>query len=48
MINEYKILAGKPEGNIPLGRCVDNIKIGLRKLRLECVEWINLAQYRDL
>jgi hypothetical protein len=33
--NAYRILAGKPEGKKPLGRprrrCVDNIKMDLRK-----------------
>jgi hypothetical protein len=39
VINEYKILFGKPEGKRPLGRprCRwnDNIKMYLRKIGLE-------------
>jgi hypothetical protein len=47
MRNAYKILAGNPEGNRPLGRprhsLEDNIKMILRKQGLR-VDWINLAQ----
>jgi hypothetical protein len=49
--NAYKILAGKPESNRPLGRhrpkWGDNIKMDLRKMGLEGVDWIHLAQDRD-
>jgi hypothetical protein len=35
--NKYRILVGKPEGKIPLGRqrrkWVDNIKMNLREIR---------------
>jgi hypothetical protein len=46
--NEYMILVGKPEGRTPLGRprrrWVDNIKIDLRDIRWDGVDWIDLAQ----
>jgi hypothetical protein len=49
--NAYRILVGKPEGKIPLGkpRCrwVDNIKIDLRETGWDGVDWIDLAQDRD-
>jgi hypothetical protein len=49
--NAYRILMGKPEGNRPLGRprhmWVDNIKIDLREIRWDGVDWIDLALDRD-
>jgi hypothetical protein len=49
--NAYWILVGKPEGKRPLGRpkCrwVDNIKIDLREIVWDGVDWIDLAQDRD-
>jgi hypothetical protein len=49
--NAYRILVGKPEGMRPLGkprhRWVDNIKIDLREIRWDGVDWIDLAQDRD-
>jgi hypothetical protein len=49
--NPYRILVGKPEGKRPLGRprCrwVDNIKMDLREIRWESMDWIELAQDRD-
>jgi hypothetical protein len=49
--NAYKILAGKPEGKRPLGRprhrWVDNIKMDLREIGWDGVDWIDLAQNRD-
>jgi hypothetical protein len=48
--NAYKILVGKPEGRRPLGRprrgWEDNIKMDLREIGLEGVDWIHLAQVR--
>jgi hypothetical protein len=48
--NAYRILVGKPEGKRPLGRprrrWVDNIKIDLRELGWDGVDWIDLAQDR--
>jgi hypothetical protein len=49
--NAYRILVGKPEGKRPLGRqrCrwVDNIKMDLRELVWEGVDWIDMALDRD-
>jgi hypothetical protein len=51
MRNAYQILVGKPEGKRPLGRprrrWEDNIKMDLRKVGLEEVDCIHLAQDRD-
>jgi hypothetical protein len=48
--NAYRILVGKPEGKIPLGRprrrWVDNIKMDLREIRWDGVDWIDMAQDR--
>jgi hypothetical protein len=45
--NAYRILVGKPEGKGPLGRprrrCVDNIKIDLREIGWDDMNWIDLA-----
>ena len=42
---------GKPEGNRPLGRprlrWKDNIKMDLQEVERGCMEWIQLAQFRD-
>jgi hypothetical protein len=42
---------GKPEGKSPLGtprrRWVDNIKMDLREIGCDCMNWIDLAQDRD-
>jgi hypothetical protein len=47
----YKILVGRPEGKIPLGRTrrrlVDNIKVGVREIGWGDMDWIDLAQVRD-
>jgi hypothetical protein len=49
--NAYRILVGKPEGKISLGRpsCrwVDNIKMDLREIGCDGVNWIHLAQNTD-
>jgi hypothetical protein len=49
--NACRILVGKPEGKRPLGRprrrWVDNIKIDLREIRWDGMDWIDLAQDRD-
>jgi hypothetical protein len=46
--NTYRILVGKPEGEGPLGRprhrWVDNIKMVLREIGWDCMEWVDLAQ----
>jgi hypothetical protein len=47
----YKVLVGKPEGKRPLGRprrrWEDGIRLDLREIGLEGVDWIRLAQDRD-
>jgi hypothetical protein len=49
--NAYTILVGKPEGKRPLGRrrrrWVDSIKMNLREIGWEGMDWIHLAQDRD-
>jgi hypothetical protein len=48
--NAYGILVGKPERKRPLGRArrrwVDNIKIDLREIGWDGMDWIDLAQDR--
>jgi hypothetical protein len=49
--NAYRILVGKPEGKRPLGRLrrtwVGNIKMDLREIGWDGVDWIHMAQDRD-
>jgi hypothetical protein len=49
--NSCRILVGKPQGKIPLGRprhrCVENIKMDLREIGWDGVNWIDIAQDRD-
>jgi hypothetical protein len=45
--NAYRILVGKPEGNRPRRRSVNNIKADLRKIGWSDVDWIEQAQYKD-
>jgi hypothetical protein len=49
--NAYRLLVGKPKGNIPLGRprrrWVDDIKINLLEIGWGGVDSIGLAQDRD-
>jgi hypothetical protein len=49
--NAYRILVGKPEGKRLLGtprrRWVDNIKMDLREIGWNGMDWIDLAQDRD-
>jgi hypothetical protein len=46
-----RILVGKPEGKRPLGRpgrrWMDNVKVDLRKVGWDGMEWIDMAQDRD-
>jgi hypothetical protein len=46
--NSYRILVAKPEGKIPLGRprrrWVNNIKMDLREIGWDGMDWIDLAQ----
>jgi hypothetical protein len=44
--NAYRILMGKPEGRRPVGsrhRWVGNIKMDLREIGWDCMDWIDLA-----
>ncbi|KAJ4447410.1 hypothetical protein ANN_09417 [Periplaneta americana] len=49
--NAYKVLVGRPEEKIPLGRprrrWKDNIKMDLREVGYDNRDWINLAQDKD-
>jgi hypothetical protein len=49
--NAYSIFVGNQEGNRQLGRprlrWVDNIKMDLREIGWDGMDWINLAQERD-
>jgi hypothetical protein len=51
MRNAYKILVGKLEEKRPFGRprcrCEDNIRMDLREIDWEIVDWIHLDQDRD-
>jgi hypothetical protein len=46
----YRVLVGRPEGKRPLGRprrrWEDNIKMDLREIGIDGVNWIRLAQDR--
>jgi hypothetical protein len=48
----HNILVGRPEGKRPLGkprrRREDNIKMDLREIGFGDVDWIHLAQDRDM
>jgi hypothetical protein len=49
--NACRILAGKPEGKRPLGRPRRrwvNIKMDLKEIKRDGMNWIGLAQDRDL
>ena len=47
----YRVLVGKPERRRLLGRprrrWEDNIRMDLREVGCWCVDWMELAQYRD-
>jgi hypothetical protein len=49
--NTYRILVGNPEGREPLGRprrrWVDNIKMDLREIGWDGMDWIDLTLDRD-
>jgi hypothetical protein len=51
MRDAYEILVGKPEGKRPLRRPTcrweDNIRMDLREIGWEGVDWIHLTQDRD-
>ena len=46
----YRVLVGKPEGKRSLGRprrrWEDNIRMDLREVGCECVDWMDLVQDR--
>jgi hypothetical protein len=48
--NAYRTLVGKPEGKRPLGRprrrWVDNIKMDLREMGWDGVDWMDMARDR--
>jgi hypothetical protein len=50
--NAFRILVGKPEGRMPLGRhihrWVHNIKVDLREIGWSGMDWIDVAQNRNL
>jgi hypothetical protein len=50
-MNVYRILMGMPERKRPLGRprwrWVDDIKMDLREIGWDGMDWIDLAQDRD-
>jgi hypothetical protein len=49
--NAYRILVGKAEGKRRLGRprrrWVDNIKMDLREIGWDGVDWMDMAEDRD-
>jgi hypothetical protein len=49
--NAYRILVGKPEGKRPLGRPrhwrVDSVKMELREITWDGMDWLDLAQNKD-
>jgi len=49
--NSYKILVGKPEEERRLGRprrrWDDNIRMDLKEIGWECVDWMRLTQDRE-
>jgi len=51
VLNAYSILVGNPAGKKPLGRSrhrwEDNIRMDLRKIGWEDVDWMHLPQVRD-
>jgi hypothetical protein len=51
MRNEYIIFVGKPEGKRPLGRIwrgwEDDIRMYLKEIGWEGVDWVHMTQDRD-
>jgi hypothetical protein len=49
--NAYRILVGNPEGRRPLGRptrrWLNNVKMDLREIGWDGMDWIHLAHDRD-
>jgi hypothetical protein len=50
--NVHRVLMGKPEGKRPLGRLrrrwEDGIRMDLREIGCESIDWIQLAQDREV
>ena len=44
----YRVLVGKPEGRRPRRRWVDNIRMDLQEVGFGYMDWIGLAQDRDM
>ena len=48
----YRVLVGKPEGRRPLGRprhrWENNIRMDLRNVGCGCVNWMEVAQNKDM
>jgi hypothetical protein len=45
--NSYRVLVGKPQIGRPRRRWLDNIKIDLREIGWDGMDWLDLAQNRD-
>jgi len=44
----YGVIVGKPEGKRLLGRWEDNIKMDFQGSRMRSIDWIAVAQDRDM
>ena len=48
----YRVLVGKPEEKRPLGspsvRWEDNIKVDIQEVRCRAMDWMDLAQDRNM
>jgi hypothetical protein len=48
--NAFRVLVGKPEGRRPgrrRRRCADNIKMDLREIECDDMDWIDVGQDRE-
>ena len=43
----FKILTGKPGGNIPRRRCEDNIRMDLKEIVINTRNWVDTTQGRN-
>jgi hypothetical protein len=52
VLGKYRVFVKRPEGKSPPGRSTrkweDNIKTGLQEVGRGGMEWVNLAQERDM
>ena len=50
-MSDFKILTGKPTGNIPSGssrrRCKDNIRVNLKERGINPRNWVDSGQHMD-